>query len=69
MVVDILIALGIGLLISLIVMLVHKGALKSVHMERAASNYIKRDSVDINVRREIYLYKRVERKEKPKNDN
>lgn len=65
----ILIALGIGLVISLITMLVHKSKLKSVRMERSAGNYIKQGSVDINVRREMYLYKKVDRRQKPKNDN
>ena len=65
----IVIAIVIGLIISFITMMVHKSALKTVRSERAAANYIKQGSVDINVRRETYLYKKVDRREKPKDEN
>lgn len=65
----IIIALVIGLIISLIVMLSHKGQLKSVRFEHSAANYVKAGSVNVPVKREIYLYKKVEKRAKPKDEN
>lgn len=59
----------IGILIAVFVMLGHKSKLKSVHMERAAANYLKSDSFHLTTSREIYLYKKVDRRAKPKNNN
>ena len=59
----------IGIAVALIIMIGHKNKLMSVHMERAASNYIKQGSFKLTTSREIYLYKRVERREKPKQNN
>lgn len=65
----ILIGILIGIVIAVIIMLGHKSKLKSVRMERAAANYIKQGSFHLTTSREIYLYKRVERREKPKQNN
>ncbi len=65
----IVIGVLIGIVIAVIVMLGHKSKLKSVRMERAAANYIKQGSFHLTSSREIYLYKRVDRRAKPKNNN
>ena len=59
----------IGIVVAVIIMIGHKNKLMSVHMERAAGNYIKQGSFKLTTSREIYLYKRVERREKPKQNN
>ena len=56
----------IGIVIAVIIMLGHKSKLKSVRMQHSAANYIKQGSFRLTSSREIYLYKRVERREKPK---
>lgn len=65
----IIVGVIIGILIAVFVMLGHKSKLKSVRMQSAAANYIKQGSFRLTTSREIYLYKRVERREKPKNNN
>lgn|GEM_PF-2507075 len=51
----------IGILIGVFIMLGHKSKLRSVKMQHAAANYIKRDSMKVTTSREIYLYKKVNR--------
>lgn len=65
------IAIGaiIGVVIAVIVMLVLKSKLKSVKMQHAAANYIKQGSMQVTTAREIYLYKKLNRTEKPQNNN
>ncbi len=65
------IAIGviIGIVIAVCIMMGHKGKLKSVQMERAAANYIKKDSFHLTSSREIYLYQKVDRRAKPKQEN
>lgn len=58
----------IGIVIAVVIMLGHKSKLKSVKMQHAAANYIKQGSFRLTTSREIYLYKRVERREKPKDN-
>ncbi len=43
-----------------------KGQLKSVSFQRAARQYIKPGSFNLTSQRDIYLYKKIERREKPK---
>lgn len=64
----IVVGVVIGIIVAVIVMLGHKGKLKSVRMQHAAANYIKPGSFKLTSSREIYLYKRVERREKPKDN-
>ncbi len=59
----------IGILIAVFVMLGHKSKLKSVHMQHAAANYIKQGSMQVTSSREIYLYKKVDAHEKPRNSD
>jgi len=56
----------IGVIVAIIVMLCIKAQLSSVHMQHAAKNYIKPGSFHLTTSREIYLYKKVDRQEKPK---
>ncbi len=65
----IVIGIIIGIIIAVFIMLGHKSKLKSVHMEKAASNYIKQGSFQLTSSREIYLYQRVNRVAKPKDNN
>lgn len=59
----------LGVIVAIVVMMVHKGKLKSVRMQHAAANYIKQGSMKVTESREIYLYKKVDRTEKPQNNN
>ncbi len=56
----------VGIIVAVVVMMVHKGKLKSVKMQHAAANYIKQGSMKVTEAREIYLYKKVDRTEKPR---
>lgn len=56
----------IGILVGVFIMLGHKSKLRSVKMQHAAANYIKRDSMKVTTSREIYLYKKVNRTRKNK---
>lgn len=66
---EIFIGAIIGVVIAVIIMLVLKGQLKSVHMEHAARNYIKQGSFRLTASREIYLYKKVDAREKARNSD
>jgi len=61
----ILIALGIGIVIAFIVVLIMKSQLKSVHFQAAANNYIKENSLNVTLSRDIFLYSTVTRVAKP----
>lgn len=62
-----LIALVLGIVVALIVVLVLKGQLKSVHRQAAARNYLKQGSLNLTEQRDLYLYRTVSRVAKPKN--
>ena len=68
-VLPIVIGAAVGVVVAVIIMLCLKGQLKSVHMEHAARNYIKQGSFHLTTSREIYLYKKLDRTEKPKDKN
>ena len=59
---------AVGIIIAVCIMMYHKGQLKSVRMERSARNYVEPGSFDITYSDEIYLYKKVDRSAKPKDD-
>lgn len=65
---SVIIALVIGFIIALIVTLAMKGRLKSVRSRDNARDYIKKDSLNITVRRDTFLYSRVERTPKQRNE-
>jgi len=60
------IALVVGFIISLIITIIMKGKLKSVHFESEAGNYIKKNSMHVREKSDQFLYKHTDRREKPK---
>ena len=62
---SILIALGIGLIVALIVTGVMRSALKSVAMQHAAE-YVRPGSLQLTRSQDIFLYRTVSRRERPK---
>jgi len=62
-----IVALAVGLVIALIATSVMKGQLKSVRFKAAASDYTKSGSLAITESRDMFLFKTVSRREKPKN--
>lgn len=63
------IAIVVGFVLSLIIVGNMKAKLKTVRFQAAASNYIKDNSLNINERRDLFLYNTVTRTAKPKNDD
>lgn len=63
----ILIALGVGIVIALIVTGIMRAQLKSVRFQPAAESYIKKNSFNVSVSRDLFLYSKVDRRAKPKN--
>ncbi len=59
--VNIPIALGIGLVIALIVVSTMKGKLKSVRFQQAAADYVRAGSLNVTTSRDIFLYAHVSR--------
>ena len=62
-------ALVIGNVLALIVTGVMKGKLKSVHAQRAAANYVRKGSMNVTESYEMFLYRTVEMRERPKSDS
>lgn len=62
-------ALLIGFVIAMIVVLILRGQLKSVKMERGAVNYVRENSMQVTDSRDTYLYSTVSRTARPKNDS
>lgn len=56
----------IGFVLSLIITLVMKGKLKSVRFQPGAKEYVVPGSMNITASRDIYLYRNVSRRAKPK---
>lgn len=59
-------ALGIGFIISLIATGIMRSGLKTVRGQSEAGAYIKKDSMELTTENDLFLYKRVDRREKPK---
>lgn len=59
------IALGIGIVIAFIVVLIMKSQLKSVHFQSAAEDYVKSGSFHLTESRDIFLYSTITRTPKP----
>ena len=64
-----LIAVAIGLVVALIVTGVMKSQLKSVHSQSAADTYVKSGSLNITHKQDLFLYRNVTRKPKPKGNS
>jgi uncharacterized membrane-anchored protein YhcB (DUF1043 family) len=56
-----LIALVIGVLIALLIVSLMKGQLKSVHMEKEAAEYIRKNSFHLTKSQDHFLYKRLDK--------
>lgn len=67
--ISLLIALAIGFVIALIVSLVMRRGMKSVHMKPDAADYMKEGSLHINRSRDTFLYHNVTRTAKPKDED
>ena len=63
---NIAISFGIGIVLALIITGIMAGQLKSVRMQQAADNYIKRDSMKVTQSSDLFLYKHTDRRAKPK---
>ena len=59
------IAVGIGLVVALVVVLILKGQLKSVRHKTRANEYVKEGSFNVTNKRDIFLYNTVTRVKKP----
>lgn len=66
---NVIISLVIGLLAGLIVTLILKGQLKSVRHQYQANSYIKQGSMQLRIKRDIFLYRNVTRRRKENNSS
>lgn len=64
----ILICLLIGVVVAFIVTGIMKAQLKSVRKQRAAANYVVDGSFRLVNRTDMFLYRNVSRRERPKNN-
>ncbi|MBQ0097642.1 MAG: TPM domain-containing protein [Oscillospiraceae bacterium] len=62
-------SLILGFLIALIPMMIAKKKLKTVDMQSGAADYVKAGSMNVTQSNDIFLYRHVDRKAKPKNDS
>ena len=65
----ILIALAIGFLLAFLVVSSMKAKLKSVANRENAKEYVKQNSLKLTSKSERFLYSKVDKREKPKNNN
>lgn len=66
---SLLIALAVGLVIAFIATAVMKGQLKSVRAKAAASDYVRPGSLQVTEARDLFLYRHVDRRAKPKENS
>lgn len=66
---NLLIALAVGFIVALIITGVMKGKLKSVRSQSAAGSYIKNGSMRVTHNSELFLYTRIERREREKKED
>ncbi len=60
------IALAAGFVVSLIVTGIMRGGLKTVHSQPAADHYVKKGSMRVVKETDLFLYRHIDRREKPK---
>lgn len=60
------VALVIGFVISLIITGIMRSELKSVYSQTKAGDYVKKGSLKLTTKNDLYLYKHITRREKPK---
>ncbi|MCR4644751.1 MAG: hypothetical protein K5695_05000 [Oscillospiraceae bacterium] len=68
MVTNILIAIVVGIIIAAIIVGGQVSALKSVNERHEASDYVKQGSMQLSQKQDIFLYKKLEKTEKPQNN-
>lgn len=66
---SLIVSLVIGAVLALIVTGVMKSKLKTVRSQRDADNYVRQDSMKVRNAKEIFLYRTVTRREKPKSSS
>ncbi len=66
---NLFISLVIGFIVALIVTGVMRSQLSSVHFQGGAKNYVKTGSLHVTNSREIFLYRQVHRRAKPKQNS
>lgn len=66
---NILISLGVGIVIGFVFIMIFLGQLKTVATKKSACDYIRRDSLKLTQKREIFLYKKVDKTKKSENNN
>lgn len=66
---NLMICLIIGFVVGLIATLIMKGQLKSVQFQSGAADYMKPGSLNVTHRQDIFLYRDVQRREKPKSSS
>lgn len=64
-----LVSLGIGFLIALVIATIMKSQLKSVRKKAGASDYVKAGSMNVSRRQDLFLYREVQKREKPKSSS
>lgn len=60
---------GIGFVISLIVTGIMRSGLKTISSQSGADNYVKKDSMNLTKKNDLFLYRHIDRKEKPKDND
>lgn len=65
----VLVCVIIGIIAAFIVTGILKAQLKSVHKQRNAGNYVIDGSFKLTNRMDVFLYRNVVRRERPKNNN
>lgn len=65
----ILISLGVGVVIALIITGIMRGQLKSVRFQPAATSYVQQNSLNISLSKDLFLYRKVDRRAIPKNNS
>jgi uncharacterized protein len=69
LVMSLIISLVIGVVLALIVTGIMRGKLKSVRAQRAAANYVRPGSMNVQESYDMFLYRTVERRERPKSSS
>lgn len=62
------IAFGVGFIVAILIVMSLKKKLKTVQLQRGASNYVRPGSMFVTASRDTYLYSTVTRTAKPKNN-
>lgn len=68
LIVFLVVALAIGFVISLIATGIMRSKLKSVYSKTEAGGYVKKGSLNLTLKNDLYLYKDVKRRERPKEE-